>query len=67
VAGASVGIWIALKAPDGTWSAFHPHTLRLADASGTVNYVYARAPGLRFGEPRVVALFRALATSGWQP
>ena len=40
VAGADVGIWIAKKGPDGTWSAFSPHTSRRADANGVVYYFY---------------------------
>jgi len=40
VPGADIGIWVAKKAPDGSWSPFAPHTGRLADANGVVSYVY---------------------------
>lgn len=40
IPGADIGIWVAKKAPDGSWSPFAPHTGRLADANGVVSYVY---------------------------
>ncbi len=40
LAGVHVGIWIAKKGPNGTWSAFSPHTGRVADSQGTVYYYY---------------------------
>ena len=40
LAGAHVGIWIAMKGSDGHWSAFSPHTGRIADAQGIVTYYY---------------------------
>ena len=40
LAGAHVGIWIAMKGSDGRWSAFSPHTGRIGDAQGVVTYYY---------------------------
>jgi hypothetical protein len=37
---ADIGIWIAKKGADGTWSGFSPHTGRHADANGVVYYYY---------------------------
>ena len=38
--GAHVGIYIAKKGADGKWSAFSPHTGRIANGSGVVYYYY---------------------------
>jgi len=40
LAGAKLGIWISKKGADGTWSAYSPHTSRIADGKGVVYYYY---------------------------
>ncbi len=40
LAGADIGIWIAKKGPDGRWSAFSPHTGRITNGQGVVDYYY---------------------------
>jgi len=40
LAGHKIGIWIAKKGADGTWSAYAPHTSRIADGKGVVYYYY---------------------------
>jgi hypothetical protein len=42
-AGARIGVWVATKGPDGTWSSFTRVTGRTADSAGVVTFSW-RAP-----------------------
>ncbi len=37
----TLGIWIAIKGADGTWSAYKPHASVTADVNGVAYYTYA--------------------------
>ncbi len=40
LAGTRLGVWIAIKGPDGTWSAYAPHASVTTDAGGVATYRY---------------------------
>jgi hypothetical protein len=40
LAGAKLGVWIAVKGSNGTWGAYRPHASVTTDASGTAYYTY---------------------------
>ena len=40
LAGRPLGIWIAIKGADGTWSAYRPHVSVTIDAAGIATYTY---------------------------
>jgi hypothetical protein len=40
LAGATLGVWIAIKGSSGTWGAYKPHTSVTMDSTGTAYYTY---------------------------
>ncbi len=40
LAGARLGVWIAVKGSNGTWGAYKPHASVTMDSTGTVYYTY---------------------------
>ena len=43
VANTTLGIWIAIKRADGTWTAFRPHASATTDVAGIATYSYTSA------------------------